>query len=340
MIKNDRTWEELIECARWCASPHNIQPWKIKIVSETEAHLFYDPTRLLRDTDPTSRFTILGLGMFIECLNIAAYSYRLEVHAEHEAEQMLDYSYGDPKLFAKLTLHPSAERENEFDAKLIKQRRTSRLHYNGKAVGADVLDSLSSIAHGFGHSFTHTSDSEMVKFIVGLNRETLFLDLDNDKGRTELSGWIRTSVRQAAEKRDGLWSRAMRFPGWVMQNFFFHHERFRNPVLRKILGWVYIRSMKGTRTVGWLRGAFDSRADWVAAGVLLQRLWLEMTKYNVYLHPFGSVVTNPVSHARFISHMGFTENSNDRLWLLMRLGYSDEPPRSYRLTTEEILLPR
>jgi hypothetical protein len=132
----------------------------------------------------------------------------------------------------------------------------------------------------------------------------------------------------------------MRFPGWVMHNFFFHHERFKNSSLRRILGRLYIRSMKGTRTVGWLRGAFDSRADWVAAGVLLQRLWLEMTKHNVYLHPFGSVVTNAVSHQRFTGHIGFTETGDDELWLLMRLGYSDEPPRSYRLTTEEILLPR
>src|SRR5437016_3439738 len=67
-----QTWKELIEYARWSASPHNVQPWRVKIISGSEAHLYYDPARLLPVVDPNSAFIILGMAMFIESLNIAA----------------------------------------------------------------------------------------------------------------------------------------------------------------------------------------------------------------------------------------------------------------------------
>ncbi|MEP7234276.1 MAG: hypothetical protein ABI778_03170 [Ignavibacteriota bacterium] len=337
-MKTEHTiWESLIEIARWSPSPHNIQPWRVRILSDRRAELYYDHRRLLPDTDPTSCFTILGLGMFIECMNIAAAEHGFAVHPEHESEPRLDQSAKVPKLFATLSLVEIENGTTIYDPALILKRKTSRLPYDGKSVADDVLQSLSRLSASAGHSFEYTSEAGTVDFIIDLNRETLFLDLDDDIGRKELSKWIRVSPQEAARKRDGLWSKCMRFPGWLMNNFFFHHERFRNPLLRRILGKVYSRSMRGSSTVAWLTGKFEDRIDWLRAGILLQRLWLEMTKHDVYLHPFGSVVTNKIAHKKFIEQMKIDE-SDQKLWLLMRLGYSKEPPRSYRLSTQEILL--
>src|SRR5258705_12158236 len=70
--EESKIWLELIDYARWTASPHNVQPWKMKIISSTEADLYYDTSRLLRVVDPASAFTIAGLSMFIESLGIEA----------------------------------------------------------------------------------------------------------------------------------------------------------------------------------------------------------------------------------------------------------------------------
>src|SRR5215212_11891452 len=51
-------WADLVEYARWCPSPHNVQPWKIKVISASEAHLYYDPARIPIVVDGTSAFTI------------------------------------------------------------------------------------------------------------------------------------------------------------------------------------------------------------------------------------------------------------------------------------------
>ncbi len=129
----------------------------------------------------------------------------------------------------------------------------------------------------------------------------------------------------------------MGFSGRLMHNFFFHSERFRSPWKRAVLGNVYRHSMHGTASVAWLQGPFATRADWVQAGTLMQRLWLEMTRHGVYLHPFGSVVTNPSAHRQFLDKIGHRPTDAPP-WLLVRLGYSTEPPRSLRLDLNDIFL--
>ncbi|MCB2408191.1 hypothetical protein [Hymenobacter lucidus] len=332
-------WGELLEYARWSPSPHNVQPWKVKVVSATEAQVFYDPARLLPHTDPTSRFTIAGLGMFIECLRVAALPLGFDLTAHHEPETRLSYSARELRLFAtlQLTATTGAPTAVVVDRELIRQRKTSRLHYSSRPIPVAVQQRLAALAAAYGHTLTFTVEPATVNFILDLNRETLFTDLDDVPVRTELARWIRTSPEQARERKDGLWSHCMGFPGRLMHNFFFHSERFKSAWKRQVLGKVYRHSMHGTTTVAWLQGPFGGRADWVQAGTMLQQLWLEMTRHDLYMHPFGSVVTNAGAYEKFCQRIA-QPASAEPMWLLVRLGYSQEPPRSLRLTVNDILI--
>ena len=331
-------WTELLDYARWSPSPHNVQPWKLQVLSDTEARLYYDPARLLRHTDPTSCFTVVGLGMFIECFSIAAGPLGYRVEARHAPEPRLNYAAVALQWFADLRLVPLASAGPVEERELLRQRRTSRLAYSGRPVAADVQRPLAALAAAHGHRLAFATDPATVDFVLDLNRQILFADLDDAGTRQELAGWIRTTDEQAHAHNDGLWNRCMGFSGRLMHNFFFHSERFRSHWKRAVLGRVYRRSMHGTATVAWLRGPFATRADWVRAGGLLQRLWLEMTRHGVYLHPFGSVVTNPAAHRQLLEKIG-PRPADDPLWLLVRLGYSTAPPRSLRLSPTDILLP-
>lgn len=57
------TWKELVDYARWCPSVHNLQPHKTKIISETEAELYYDPAGLLQIGDPSAIFATAAIGI-------------------------------------------------------------------------------------------------------------------------------------------------------------------------------------------------------------------------------------------------------------------------------------
>lgn len=332
---NNSLWEEILEYARWSASPHNVQPWKVKILSDTEAELLYDPKRLLPVEDPTGCFTTAGFGMFIENLSIAAHSRGFKVQEQYSGT-ILEHTKKELIPFAKIKLVKTDKKEI-FDKELIKERRTSRLPYNEKPVPDNVVKELENIAMEFGHTFTSSKDMKMIDWVLTLNRDTIFYDMNDAEARNEIGLWLRYSSQEAHKKKDGLWAYCMTFPGVLMYLFFHARWLFNLPIINHYVKHVYLQSTIGTETVAWLSGPFNTSYDWLNAGHMLARLWLCMTKHGVYLHPFGSIITNKESHKRLQEKFNVDENKN-KMWLIVRLGYSDLPPRSLRLNVSDIVI--
>jgi hypothetical protein len=126
----------------------------------------------------------------------------------------------------------------------------------------------------------------------------------------------------------------------LFRSFFAHHRFWTMPIVRNVVGTVYGATMKGIDTIGWLRGPYRDRADWVAAGHCMIRLWLMLTRHGIYWHPYGSVITSEDARANMIRYLDLPEEAGgkDMVWLLLRLGRSRQPPRSHRLPLEEITL--
>ncbi|MCC6317217.1 MAG: hypothetical protein IT361_05940 [Gemmatimonadaceae bacterium] len=331
----DGTWVDALAYARWTPSPHNTQPWRLRVTGPRSAEVFYDPRRLLPTTDPTGAFTIMGLTMFVEYLTIAARVRHLDVDATI-LEATLDYSAPRPQPFATLALRPATS-DPSFDRQLILDRKTSRLPYDGTRVDAPALDALRAIAASHGHRVDASSDDEFVKWAIDLNRFTLFADLDDAPTRTELRRWIRTSDEEATNPGDGLWAHCMRFPGWLMRAFFDDHARWGRGWRARMSGQMLVNGMHGTRTIAWWQGPFATPADWIAAGRVMGRSWLELTRRGVQLHPFGSVITNARAHAQLRARLAADEGANT-IWLLARVGRSATAPRSHRIPQADILV--
>jgi len=325
-------WRDLVEVARWAPSPHNMQPWNVRAPSAAEAELLVDPSRLLPETDPVGAFMTVALGVFVETLAVAAHANGRELEVELVGE--VDPRSTARPVFAHLRLVDGAPADR-LSPQLVLDRRTSRVPYDGRAVAPDVLAELGAVAAAFDHVLETSSDAALVESIVDLNRETLFHDLTDAVARSEVGSWLRFSARAAAARRDGFSPAALGFPGWLLRGYFAAASLFELPVLRHAVRALYGRTMRGTRTVGWLAGPWGGRDDWFAAGRMLTRLWLTMTRHGVVLHPFGSVITNPRANALLQARIPTAKGT---LWLVFRAGYSAEPPRSYRLETDEVLL--
>src|SRR5690349_9348895 len=91
----NKVWREGVAFARWSPSAHNVQPWRLRVLSRDAAELYYDPRRLLPETDPTSAFTIVSLTIFVEYLGIALRGQGIELTASYE-ERALDYNATKP----------------------------------------------------------------------------------------------------------------------------------------------------------------------------------------------------------------------------------------------------
>lgn len=335
-MSNTQLWKTILEYGRWAPSPHNIQSWRFRLDDDGDVTLMYDPTRLLPDTDPTGRFCTAGFGILLEMLSVAAAPHGLDVKTKY-LSKVLDPRAVGLQEYAKLTLVPrDTSRPEILDRQLILDRRTSRMPYDDKPVDVRVLGELSQIAEAFGHKLEFSSEPEQVRWVVRLNADTMFFDMSEPLARNEVGGWIRFSQKEAREKADGLAAYAMLFPGLLMWFFVKHNWMFRIPGIYHLTRFIYEYKMRGTRTVAWISGPYENHAEWDRAGRMLARLWLTMTKHGVYLHPFGSVITNTKAHKLMADHFANSSRQHD-LWLLLRLGHSDVPPQAKRLTLDQLL---
>jgi hypothetical protein len=333
---NNSIWLDLLDYARWCPSPHNVQPWKLKILSATEALLYYDSARIPGIVDVDTSFTIVGMSMFIECLNIAAGYHGYNLRAFHESEPRLDTRPGPYRKFASLQLRRDSNR-SVFDRELIKQRRTSRLHYDGRVVPNEIVANYKALANSFGHRFEHTTDPNLIRKIVELNTDTILQRAGEKETMDEMRVWARTTEDEAARTGDGLWSKANAVPGKLMHNFMYHHSRFEHGWKLAMTRRMLNKGMSGTGEMAWITGPFQYREDWVNAGIMLQQLWLEMTQAGLYMHPLGTVITTAAAKKALLQLTGETEQSGT-VWFLIRMGYSDEPPRSFRLPLKSLII--
>jgi nitroreductase len=322
-------WRELVEDARRAPSPHNTQPWLVAAQHDERALLLCRSERLLPVEDPDGRFLTCGMGIFVEALRVAAEARGLALADEFLAPDLSAAAQGDIPV-ARLSLTPGPTDGAARDALL--RRRTSRLPYDGRRADDAALGEATAVAARFGHAARFSSDPDFVAWVLELNAATVFYDLAEDDRRAEIRHWTRTSDREAARRGDGFSPSALGFPGLLLRAFFDRHRSVRRfePLLKRL----YLRQMRGTATVGWIAGPWATKEDWYTAGRMLLRFWLTLTRHGLDLQPFGSVITNPTAHARLDERLA---NEREEVWLLLRIGYGAEPPRSARLPLEAVL---
>ncbi len=329
-------WRDIISFARWAPSVHNLQPYKLKILSGNQAELCFDAARLLPVGDPDCTFMKITMGIFIEHLSIAADVYGYEIRID---ELLSDMKVGIKGIipFASLRVVPKTK-NRVINRDLILERRTSRGCFDGDRMRESVLKNVRREAERFGHDFYWTHDENKVDAIIDLNQKTLFHDLESDAMREELDGLFRYSKSEAIQHKDGLSAECMGFKGGLMKSVFRKHEKWTKGVRKKLLRKKYMKSFKGTKTIGWFSGPFKTNQDLVTTGRMMARAWLRITEGGGYIQPFGSLITNQTAYS-VISKEFDNNNNNKQLWMIFRVGYSGVPAASERLEVDDILIP-
>lgn len=332
-------WRTLLETAVHIPSPHNVQPWRVKIIDEENAELYIDSTRTLPKEDITGSFIISTMGMFIEALDILAGHNSLEIEYElfHPPEWFAP-AILEPRPpwlipFSKLKLVPGNKKEIRYDNNLFFKRRTSRLHLQDKLASESALDELGKIAGEFNQKFIALTDSEQIESFMEMNTDALFEDLNSPDYHDEIAEWFRYTNSQARKHLDGLDARCMNTSPvnfWLVANL---PRLLLLPVSRQIMAKIYRRGLGKIPTLGVIAGGFWKPSDGIKVGRFLMRFWLETALHDLYIHPYGNLVTNKRIAAKVEKELGITD-----IWLIFKIGYSAEPPKSHRLPVERILV--
>jgi len=326
-------WDAILDLARWYPSPHNSQPLRVRVRDARTADLAYDLDRGLPAEPLGGAFGHVCAGVFVEAVAVAAAARGLDVRAELLPGPLrFDQPGVRRQPLGTLTLVPRTAGPAAgpaLDPALLLRRRTSRLAYDDRPVLPPALAAAAAAAAAGGHTLRVTADRDLVGRVLDLNQRTLFDDLADDAVRAEIRAWTRTTETAARRTGDGLSARCLGVPGPVLGGFLAAHRLWSTPVLGAVARAVYRRTLRGVPQVGWLTGAFATSDDHVAAGRALLRLWLVLTAHGVWLHPFGSVITNPRAHRAFADLVGEDERDGTA-WMLFRLGTGPVPPRSRR----------
>ena len=344
MIRDARAlWLDIVEDVRWYPSPHNSQPMKLRAISETTAHVYYDLDLGLPAESFGIPFAHVCAGVFLESLSVvaAARGYRTIEALEHSE---MDFEAVDRlHLIGTVRLEPASPDAETLSAArrrlaAFRSRQTSRRPYDSRIVGHEILKGASSIAAEQGYDFRSTADARMVTSLVRINQRTLFSDLRNDAVYAEIMQWLRFSKDEAAAQADGLSAETMMMPGRVLRFAMRNRSLWSFPVIGGLIRFMYLRTMRGVRQLGWLEGPFAEPSQFLEAGRTFMRVWLFFSERGVYLHPFGTVITNPASHAEFVAEAGIDESGNRMAWMLFRFGYSSSPPSAHRRPATSMLL--
>lgn len=334
-------WEKIVEHACMYPSPHNSQPIKIKFVSTDTAELYYDLDLGLPAENYGIPFAHVCAGVFLESLETVANGLGYRVVERLETRDM-DFSSNERlHRFATVSiitdkLLDKAITAKRFDA--FKNRQTSRRPYDRRVVPKEIIESVQAVALSSGYTFKNTTDQGLIDKIITINQATLFDDLRNNDVYKEIMLWLRFSRKEAVKKRDGLSAETMLIPGGILRFGMQHRGLWETPIVGDFIKWVYLRTMRGVSQLGWLEGPFASPRQYIEAGRCFMKIWLLLTEYGVYLHPFGTVITNPRSHKKFVRAAHINESSESMAWMLFRFGYSKKPPQAWRRSPDSMIV--
>jgi hypothetical protein len=322
-------WLELLEHARWAPSPHNGQQWLLDVVSTERARLMCDPARMVPAIDPAGAFSMVGMGAFVETLAVVARAHGQDIEVTGIRPPPAAVAR-EPAAVAELWLREDGRDHLSLD--LVHRRRTSRIQFDGRPVGRPVIERLEAACAAFGQRIETSSEPDLVRWLLDLDATYLLRDLRLAPARAELARWLRYSGRSAKASGDGFSPAAMDTPGWVLRLLTRAGPLFGLRPAEALVRKLHRDSVRGTATVAWIAGPFETADDWLAAGRALCRIWLEITADGIHLQPLGSVIDEAVLHDRL------NPDRDGSVWMAVRMGTGPEPARSHRLPAERLLM--
>jgi hypothetical protein len=324
-MKNDNLnpqFIQLIKDATKAPSGHNTQPWKFK-VSENQIILKSDYSKRLKVVDPDDHELFISLGCALENLTLSAKAHNLMPNVS------MNFKDGYDEIVIDLIESKNMQKDNLYD--FISKRQTTRREYNPTPIGKDILDQLTGLEERNDVEIMLFSNKQQIERLTPYIIEGSDLQFANKEFVQELVSWCRFSKKAAQEKGDGLWAASMGFPNmpkpigsFVMKNFVSaksEAKRWAN-LIDKSAGFALFVVKE------------NSKSNWVELGRRFQRFALKATQLNIkHAH-----VNMPCEEIEVRKKMIADFNLGTRHpLLLVRFGYADTMPYSFRKPTEEVI---
>lgn len=310
-------------------NPHNRQPWIVELKGEDEITLFFDTDKQLPHTDPFDRQLTIGLGCFLELMQMAAaadgYSVDITLFPEGEDDAGLDQR---PIAHARFTEGAPAI-DPLFEHVML--RRSNKEPYDTtRAVSVDTLNRIVGVARNA--SIGGSVDAEDITYWRKLSTDALLIEIETPHTYKESVDLMRIGKAEVNANPDGI-----DFSGALFETLSMVGVMTRESLLNTS-STGYLEGLKAvtenTRTAMghlWMVTDGNARSDQIMAGADWLRVNLACTAEGLAFQPLSQALQEyPEMAELYATTHQLLAPDGGTVQMLARIGYGPEVPVSPR----------
>ncbi|MFF7948233.1 hypothetical protein [Streptomyces griseorubiginosus] len=307
---------EIAGVAARAANAHNTQPWELRFRAD-HVEVGWRTQYALGPSDPAHRDLRLSLGTYVESLLICAAEAGIPVRWEPDFDV-------DATRVGRLRpdAWPTASPRSVAD---VEGRRVWRGAWKREQVPAEALHRARRTAEEAGFRVAVVPTQAARPLLV-----RAYHWFFGDAGiAAELLAWARLSPRHPEYRRDGLNDVMLvlsRAEALAMRTFFAPpvYRALRPLGLVRLLTTLSSGATRGDGVVLVILGKGNDPADEVEAGRLVTRLWLDLFRDGIHVHPQSHVIDCPGTVDDLARLCGATDG--ERPLVFFRVGYPATDP--------------
>lgn len=322
-------------------NPHNLQPWRIKLIGTGEALISCDREHRLPQTDPFDRQIVIGFGCFAEVARIAAsrrgYSVEIEPFPDGANEQRLD-----SRPIARLRFIKDAALVADPLAEFIRQRRSAKVPFDlGRAVPSEALSRLVALSDA-SIRLEHSGGEAETSAIRSLAMSAFALEIRTPHTLRESIEVVRVGAKEIDARPEGISLRGPMFEALSIIGGDAVRAQALAPNSSATQQQIerYTAMFAATPHFLWLVSKGNARAEQFASGRAYVRLNLTTTSLGLGLHPVSQALQEyPEMAGLFAQARQLCRVSEgETLQMLARLGYAAPVGPTPRWPLEEKLI--
>ena len=309
-------------------NPHNRQPWLVELISDTEAMLYCDKDRHLPVTDPLDRQITIGLGCFLELLDIAAghNSYRADIDLFPQGAHTERL---DARPVARLSLTPVKQKPDPLFAQII-NRHTDRSSFSEQVPSMEILTNLQSAA---GTLSAASIETDLVNQLRNICKDAARIEFTTPHTHAESVGLMRVGRKAVKANPDGIsiegpMIELLNISGVMSDKALANHDATAFKQGMK----MYLDGVDSAKGFFWVITPDNSRASQIAAGRTYVRGNLKAAALGLSMHPLSQALQEYTEMSEQLSsvHKILGINVSSRLQMLARIGYGKAQTQSPR----------
>lgn len=315
-------------------NPHNLQPWLVDLSEDGVVTLLADPSRRLSATDPFDRQLTIGLGCFLELMDIAASAlgYRIEttLFPEGTSTEMIG---GKP--VARATFFHENIPVDPLFTQTLNRRSTKKPFDLSRPVAPELIKQLSPKVPDI--RFDGTVDSVRVASLRELTWQAWLTECSTPTAHQESVDLMRLGKAEVMSNPDGIYIGGMPVELLIAMRIMTRKGLATSGTTNYNAAMnMYQTMLDATPAFVWLASPDNTRSTQIAAGRGWLRLNLLTTQHGLALHPVSQCLQEyPEMVIHYQAARQIMAKRGETIQMLGRLGYSTSVPQTPRWNLDD-----